>query len=156
MCLLGIKSNHTGLYGYTEAYYGTVEQQGPLTLHMRMLLWHRGSLSPQEIRDRIMDHNSDFQKAFVKYLESVHFGEFITGTMDEVKAEVTENSENRDYQDPTQTLPEMPPAICKGEHEITSDYVCRDCRNLKSRLEQFKNIPIPPGIKDDVIECRSV
>ena len=38
--------------------------------------------------DRIMDPNSDFQKAFVEYLESVHIGEFMTGTMDDVKANV--------------------------------------------------------------------
>ena len=56
---------------------------------MHMLLWLRGSLSPQEIRDRIMDPNSDFQKAFVEYLESVHIGEFMTGTMDDVKANVS-------------------------------------------------------------------
>jgi hypothetical protein len=137
--VLGVKSNHTGLYGDTEAYYGTVEQQGRLTLHMHMLLWLRGSLSPQEIRDRIMNPNSDFQKAFVEYLESVHVGEFMTGTMDEVKGQVAENSKNEDYKDPTQTLPEMPPPICKGDHEMTSDYVCRDCRNVKSWWEQFRD-----------------
>ena len=76
-----------------------------------------------------MDPNSDFQKAFVEYLESVHVGEFMTRTMDEVKAQVTENAKNGDYQDPTQTLPEMPPPICKGEHEMTRDYVCRDFRD---------------------------
>jgi len=32
-----------------------------------------------------MDPNSDFQKKIVEYLESVHVGEFMTGTMDEVK-----------------------------------------------------------------------
>ena len=136
--VLGVKSTHTGFYGDTEAYYGTVEQQGRLTLHMHMLLWLRGSLSPQEIRDRIMDPNSDFQKAFVEYLESVHIGEFMTGTMDEVKAQVAANSQNKDYKDPTQTLPEMPPPICKGNHDITSDYICRDCSNLKSWWQQFR------------------
>src|ERR1700679_3872042 len=83
--VLGFGEKHPGLYGNTEAYYGTVEQQGRLTLHMHMLLWLKGSLSPQEIRDRIMDPTSDFQQKMVEYLESVHLGEFMTGSIDEVK-----------------------------------------------------------------------
>jgi hypothetical protein len=30
----GIDSDHRGAYGETEAYYGTVEQQGRLALHL--------------------------------------------------------------------------------------------------------------------------
>ena len=47
--VLGMGKKHPGLYGETAAYYGTVEQQGCLTLHMHMLLWIKGALSPQEI-----------------------------------------------------------------------------------------------------------
>ena len=47
--VLGVGSTHRGLYGDTAGYYGTVEQQGQLTLHLHMLLWIRGSLSPDEI-----------------------------------------------------------------------------------------------------------
>ena len=36
--ILGVDSTHRGLYGKTNAYYGTVEQQGRLTLHLHMLL----------------------------------------------------------------------------------------------------------------------
>ena len=53
--VLGVGQHHRGLYGKTSAYYGTVEQQGRLTLHLHLLLWIRGALTPQEIRDRIMD-----------------------------------------------------------------------------------------------------
>src|SRR6185369_5284445 len=60
--VLGIDSNESGLFGKPSAYYGTVEQQGRLTLHLHMLLWIVNSLSPQEIRNRIMDPTSDFQK----------------------------------------------------------------------------------------------
>src|SRR5882724_4346307 len=70
--VLGVNQDHPGLYGKTAAYYATVEQQGRLTLHLHMLLWILNSLSPQEIRDQIMDPNSDFQKRIVEYLESVH------------------------------------------------------------------------------------
>jgi hypothetical protein len=42
-------------------------------------------------------------------LESVHVGEFMTGTMDEVKEQVDENIKAKEYRDPTQTLPDAPP-----------------------------------------------
>ena len=60
--VLGVDSDHPGLYSDTSAYYGTVEQQGRLTLHLYLLLWIAGCLTPQEIRDKIMDVNSDLQK----------------------------------------------------------------------------------------------
>jgi len=53
--VLGVNQEHPGLYGETAAYYATVEPAGRLTLHLHMLLWILNSLSPQEIRDRIMD-----------------------------------------------------------------------------------------------------
>ncbi|THU99287.1 hypothetical protein K435DRAFT_590354, partial [Dendrothele bispora CBS 962.96] len=49
--ILGVDSDHDGIFGQTAAHYGTVEQQGRLTLHLHMLLWIKGSYSPQEIRD---------------------------------------------------------------------------------------------------------
>ena len=48
---------------------------------MHMLLWIKGALSPQEIRNKIIDPTSDFQQKMVEYLESVHIGEFLTGSM---------------------------------------------------------------------------
>jgi len=98
--VLGVGQDHPGLYGKTSAYYATVEQQGRLTLHLHMLLWILKSLSPQEIRDKIMDPHSDFQKKIVEYLESVHVGEFMTGTMEEVKEQVDENMKAKEYRDP--------------------------------------------------------
>ena len=88
--VLRVGQDHPGLYGKTFAYYATVEQQGRLTLHLHLLLWILNSLSPQEIRDQIMDPNSEIQKKLMEYLESVHVGEFMTGTMDEVKEQVHE------------------------------------------------------------------
>jgi Helitron helicase-like domain at N-terminus len=89
--VLGVNQNHPGLYGKTTAYYAAIEQQGRLILHFCMLLWILNWLSPQEIRDRIMDPNSDFQQKMVEYLESVHIGGFMTGTMNEVKEQVQEH-----------------------------------------------------------------
>jgi hypothetical protein len=97
-------------------------------------------LSPQEIRDRIMDPNSDFQKRFVEYLESVHIGEFMTGTMDEVRANVNAQSMHKDYKDPTQTLPETPPPLCNDKHEDMKDQTeCIECKNVESWWDRFRN-----------------
>jgi hypothetical protein len=104
-----------------------------------MLLWLKGCLSPQEIRDRIMDPNSDFQQSFVQYLESVHIGEFITGTMDEVKAKVNQKSEQEHYSDPTQTLPEAPPPMCTIMHDVNNENNCNDCKQINSWWDRFAN-----------------
>ena len=58
--VLGVGKDEPGIYGKTAGYYGTVEQQGRLTLHLHMLLWIQNSMTPQEISDRIMDPHSDF------------------------------------------------------------------------------------------------
>src|SRR6202522_4408506 len=82
--VLGFGQKHARLYGETKAFYGTVEQQGRLTLHLHMLVWIKGSLSPQDVRDKILDPDSDFQRLMVQYLESVHQGEFYDGKMEDV------------------------------------------------------------------------
>ena len=82
--VLGFGQKHAGLYGETKAFYRTVEQQGRLTLHLHMLVWIKGALSPQDVRDKILDPDSDFQRLMVQYLESVHQGEFYDGKMEDV------------------------------------------------------------------------
>ena len=52
-----------------------------------------------------MDPNSDFQKAIVEYLESVHQGEFITGSIEDVRHDVNIPESFERYQPPTHTLP---------------------------------------------------
>jgi Helitron helicase-like domain at N-terminus len=47
--VLGIGVKYSGLYDNTAGYYGTVEQQGRLTLHLHMILWIENALSLQEI-----------------------------------------------------------------------------------------------------------
>jgi len=89
--VLGFGKKHPGIYGETKAYYGVVEQQGRLTLHLHILIWIMNALSPQDIRDRIMDSESDFQKAMVEYLESVHQGEFFNGKLEDVVEKIEEH-----------------------------------------------------------------
>ena len=49
--ILGADTNQRGIYGPVPAYYGTVEQQGQLTLHLHMLIWLKGNLTPQEVHN---------------------------------------------------------------------------------------------------------
>jgi hypothetical protein len=154
--VLGVGQNQPGVYGETEAYYGTVEQQGRLTLHIHMLLWIKGCLSPQEIRDRIMDPNSEFQKKMIEYLESVHIGEFLTGSMDEVRSQVENNvSGDKNYQDPTQTLPECPPPSCNIS-KIHCPKTCNECINLSTWWEKFNYIVDDLIFRSNIHKCRQI
>ena len=133
--VLGVDADHPGIYGDTSSYYGTVEQQGCLTLHLHMSLWIKGALTPQEIRDRIMDPESDFQKKMVEYLESVDMGEFITGNLEDVKQNLDIGELDDQYKNPTETLPIPPPPQCNqnacGE--------CKSCQATCSWESQFNS-----------------
>ena len=64
-----------------------------------------------------MDPTSDFQTAIVEYLEGAHQGEFISGTMESVAADIQKRKEdNPTHICPTETLPQPPPAECLIEH----------------------------------------
>ncbi|KAJ7239712.1 hypothetical protein C8J57DRAFT_1245827 [Mycena rebaudengoi] len=115
--ILGVGTDLPGLYGETDAYYGTVEQQGRLTLHMHMLVWIASALSPQEIRDKISAPDAAFQKSLVDYIESTHIGHFLTGTMEQVRARVPHFSNRskgiHDILEDEDMLPVTPPAPCE-------------------------------------------
>ncbi|KAJ3503997.1 hypothetical protein NMY22_g18063 [Coprinellus aureogranulatus] len=83
--VLGIGKDGRGLYGETSAYYGTVEQQGRLTLHLHIMIWIANAMSPQDIRDKLMDKDSAFQKSLVDYLEKCHQGDFTTGMRSDIR-----------------------------------------------------------------------
>ena len=132
--VLGVGADHKGVYGDTAGYYGTVEQQGRLSLHLHMLVWIRNSLTPQEIRDRLLDPKSTFQQKMIEYLEGVHMGEFMTGTMAEVQERLDKEKESKDYIPATQLLPQPPPENkCK-----TKCGTCDDCEKMKAFWQHFK------------------
>jgi hypothetical protein len=108
--VLGVGTEHHGLYGEMFGYYGTVEQQGCLTLHLHMLLWIRGCLTPDEIRSRILDPNSDFRLKLTEYLEIAHAEDFLLKDRAEVEKDVHATEQDAGYRDPTETLPEGPPS----------------------------------------------
>lgn len=134
--VLGVGTKHPGIFGETAAHYGTVEQQGRLTLHLHALVWLKNSLSPQEVRDRIMDRSSDFQKKMVEYLEAVYKGEFFNGQFADVSQQVKEAQKNDlEYLDPTKTMPEPPPELCK-EKGCSSCDKCVEYKSWQIRFNQ--------------------
>jgi len=147
--VLGVGTDHPGLYGKTSAYYGTVEQQGRLMLHMHLLLWIEGSLTPQEIRERIMDPESDFQRQMVEYLESVHVGEFLTGKMEDVKKNLDLEELDDKYNNPTETLPVPPPPPCDNIN--CTD--CDSCEALSSWDNQFKSTVDDILLRSNIHKC---
>jgi len=97
-----------------------------------------------------MDPNSDFQKRIVEYLESVHVGEFMTGTMDEVKEQVDENMKAKEYRDPTQTLPDAPPEPAECDCNK-----CESCENTANWWQNFKNTVDDLILRSNVHKCRN-
>ena len=125
--VLGHGLKRRGIYGQTSGYYGTVEQQGRLTLHMHMLIWIKGALTPQEIRDRILDADSEFQKRLVEYLESVHIGEFIGSTMDDMSTKMSElKTECPDRIPPTEELPTAPVSHSDHSETLVQPQLCAE------------------------------
>ena len=112
--VLKIGKVEPGLWGKTKGYYGTVEQQGRLTLHLHLLLWIEGAYSPQDIRERLLSDDSEFQKALVDYLEDSHSGDFLLGDEHTVKGNINEREASLGYQNPTLTLPSKPP-VCNDK-----------------------------------------
>jgi len=167
--VLGIDTDHSGLYGDTAGYYGVAEQQGRLTLHLHMMLWIRNALSPQEIRDRLMNDDTEFQKSLIQYLEGCQKGEFLTGSMEYVKSKVPIDPENRTkgihsvfhnesprsvgktYQDPTQTLPEKPPISCVSNEDTS----CDACQSLSQWWLNFYGIVDDILLRSNVHKCSS-
>ena len=100
-----------------------------------------------------MDPTSDFQQKMVEYLESVHIGEFMTGTQEEVKHHVEiEKSQNQNYQDPTQTLPDPPPPLCENKGCI--EELCDNCQKLETWWQKFRKITDDLILKSNVHTCR--
>ncbi|KAL1750608.1 hypothetical protein FB107DRAFT_177916, partial [Schizophyllum commune] len=111
--VLGVGSGRRGYYGPTSAYYGAVEQQGRLTLHLHTMLWIRGAPSPQTIRDRLLAGNTTFEAEMIRYLEEMQTGQFLTGDIDADDRQKSATAPATMSDDPTQTLPTPPPDPCR-------------------------------------------
>ncbi|KAG6913984.1 hypothetical protein DXG01_003150 [Tephrocybe rancida] len=98
-----------------------------------MLLWLKGGIMPNEARNKILDPNSDFQKALVEYLEAAHWGDFMTGSYTDVQESVSKAESLAEYIDPTKTMPVPPPEPC-----VSRCTACLKCQLLSGWWEHFK------------------
>ena len=135
--VLGVDCESGGVFGKPAAYYGTVEQQGRLTLHLHLLLWIQNSLSPQEIRNRIMDPSSDFQKRMIDYLEAAHQGEYKESTESLVREDLNDRESQNGYVRPSELLPNPPPPFCDCEKE--GCVPCIEYRDWKIEYKETLN-----------------
>ena len=149
--VLGFGKKRRGLYGDTSAFYGTVEQQGRLTLHLHMLLWIRGTLPPEDMRRKILDPSSNFRDNLVKYLEGTHAGDFMSASLKDVEADVREASGTKGYKDPTEMLPEAPPLPC-SKNECND---CEQCTNVDSWWLRFRRVVNALLFRSNVHKCSS-
>lgn len=162
--VLGVGELHPGLYGKTSAYYGTVEQQGRLTLHMHMMLWIEGALSPQKIRERLMSRDSNFEQALKSYLEAAHAGEFMSGSMEEVRREraLRDDCGNLEAKDPPTEIGEASPKQTMGDNTSELHSGNQTNRVLPKYEDPTQTMPLPPPINcscphfddSDVNDCQ--
>ncbi|KAJ7860180.1 hypothetical protein B0H13DRAFT_1639635, partial [Mycena leptocephala] len=123
--------------------------------------WITNACSPQEIRDKIMGGDSAFQKKLIDYLEAAHQGEFLHGSMADVRHRVNADPdatpEEEDlqsgptYQVPTQTLPSVPPLLCQENH---GDVECLECQNLKNWWNSYEHEVDDILLRPNVHKCR--
>ncbi|KAF4617233.1 hypothetical protein D9613_005788 [Agrocybe pediades] len=62
-------ANSGGILGRVKSYYGCVEAQGRGTLHCHMVIWLENSLNVNEIRDRVVANDTDFQDRLIAFLD---------------------------------------------------------------------------------------
>jgi hypothetical protein len=153
--ILGFRKKKQGLYGDTSAFYGTVEQQGRLTLHLHMLIWIRGTPPPEEMRRKILDPTSEFRMRLVKYLETTHAGDFMSASLKEVEDDVRHASTSEDYKDPTETLPEAPPPPCSKSRPGYECNDCDRCTNVKSWWTSFRRVVNTLLFRSNLHRCSS-
>ncbi|KAF8239695.1 hypothetical protein L208DRAFT_1236553 [Tricholoma matsutake] len=114
-----------------------------------MLLWIKDTMSPDEMQQTIMDPNSAFQQSLVEYLEGAHTGDFIGGSRQAAEKSVNIASAQSGYHDPTETMPEPPPALCSTENCNG----CNDCSTLCTWWSQFKTTVNDILLRSNIHKC---
>ena len=58
-----------GVLGIVNAYYGCVEAQGRGSLHCHMVIWLSNAFNCDQIRDRVLKGDHDFQQRMIKFID---------------------------------------------------------------------------------------
>ena len=154
--VLGVRpgaNKQEGFYGRTSGYYGTVEQQGRLTLHLHMLLWIAGNMNPEDLRVRILQESSAWRQNLIRWLERCHSGDFLSGTHAEVSSRAERLKEDQNYLDPTQTLPVPPPPPCRTHPEVDMPEDCDQCGALLQWNDTYCNVVDDLLLRSNVHNC---
>ncbi|KAF8231181.1 hypothetical protein L208DRAFT_1071632, partial [Tricholoma matsutake] len=114
-----------------------------------MLLWIKGTVSPEDMRERITDSNPDFRKSLIEYLESTHTGDFVAGSREAAEANVDIASTQPGYHDPTETMPEPPPCACPTQ----KCKGCKQCRALVSWWSRFRATVDDILLRSNIHKC---
>ena len=85
----------------------------------------------------------------VEYLESVHMGEFITGSLKDVKQNVDIAELDDTYINPTETLPIPPPPMC-NQNECGE---CKSCQNTSLWKTQFNSTVDDILLRSNLHKC---
>ena len=153
--VLGVdKSDQLGFYGPTSGYYGTVEQQGRLTLHLHMLLWIKWNLNLEDMRAKLLGKNSVWHQKVIEWLEHCHVGDFVTGTHADVSERIGKLREDTSYVNPTMTLPILPPAPCKKHVDEEKDDGCHDCTALLEWSKSYSDVVNDLLLHSNVHSCK--
>lgn len=151
--VLGIVTDsREGFYGPTSGYYGTVEQQGRLTLHMHMLLWIAGNLNPEDLRAKILGEDSKWRQSLIDWLERCHSGDFFTGTHAEITARCEQLKTDGNFVDPTQSLPVPPPSLCEV-HSEKDQHDCKQCHSSSQWIKDYETITDDLLLRSNVHSC---
>ncbi|TFY61610.1 hypothetical protein EVG20_g6989 [Dentipellis fragilis] len=100
------------------AEFQLFEEQGRLTLHLHLMLWIKGSLTPKEIP---------------------HQGEYINSNSSDMANTIsTDEPDDETHPDPTLTLPTGPPPDCSAHRTPKED--CVDCTALQQWCSEYEAI----------------
>ena len=68
-CNLPHATDICGMLGPVSAYYGCVEAQGRGTLHCHMMVWLKGALNCDQIRERVLSGDTQFQARMINFID---------------------------------------------------------------------------------------
>jgi hypothetical protein len=127
-----------------------------------MLIWILNVLSPQDIRDQIMNQDSVFQQKLIAYLEAAHQGEFNHGSMHDVKnrmgvdphpsPEELDLQASSGHRVPTLTLPSVPPPMCV--EAPGHDVLCQYCTSLQKWWVEYEHEINDLWLRTNLHKCR--
>ncbi|KZT31123.1 hypothetical protein SISSUDRAFT_995501 [Sistotremastrum suecicum HHB10207 ss-3] len=135
-----------GVFGKVAAYYGCVEAQGRGSLHCHMMVWIKGGMDPNAIRQRINElHDEEFCRRLITYLDDCIINEVPPKPPD-----VDEHLNPRGH--PCQrfgdSCPVEEPARQLDMHDLVKE--CQTHRHEKTCYKYWKGPPEPKKCRFDL------